>query len=437
MAPIHSRPLHSSCSCKRLLLAAILLCSSPANAVIIRGENSSWCSSSFEGEPQQQINDRFNGIIVSWYDELSFLYDDGCGQLPRATWTIEPAPEGVNTTQIWMSPPNLGWGFVDKDRLWVAFNRTAIELNNTANDTTTTEIGVLIQVPKDQLRRVDVDSPLRVNIAQGFTNLRSLQVHIDSAQNAGNNPGNNYTCGKYEDPSYYGIYGAGEELNLAGLGAEVRADLSTVEGGISLGAKGAGNDIAVKLPEDASQLTYMWLEGRNARYYIQGNVDCSNVGCSFRGGSADLCKEDCFSQLVIDGEIDGNITVSSDNNRESDVVSVAKVDAPGSCDQFVPENPAIFNCTAGAAASATVEVVPLPCTMQEEDMTLSDVVECPDHHYPVTGFCRCYVPTSETCPESEPEPEESSPASFGAMLSKTVSFGFTGMLCYALSMLVL
>ena len=104
--------------------------------------------------------------------------------------------------------------------------------------------------------------------------------------------------------------------------------------------------------------------------------------------------------------------------------------------QTVPKNPAIFDCTDGAAAAnTTVEVEPLPCTMQEEGMALADAVECPTH-YSVSGFgfgnfCNCYVPTSETCPE------QPSPASFGALLSKTVSFGLTGVLCYAFSMLVI
>lgn len=292
---------------------------------------------------------------------------------------------------------------------------------------------MLIQVPKDQLYAVDIESPFRVNIAPGFTNLIKLSVSVGESQDAGYYQGKNYTCGEYAIP------GAGEELSLAGLGAEVRADLSTVEGYISLSADGlGGNDIAVKLPKDYP-LTYMSLKGNNARYYIEGNVNCTTPydyvfkQCYFTGGSADLCKgDDCFSQLVIDGEIDGNITVPS--YLQSGVVSVAKVSAPGGCYQFVPENPAIFDCTDGAAANATVEVEPLPCTMQEENMTLADVVECPTslngYGFSGSGFsiCECYVPTSETCPPS---------SAFGALLSKTVSFGFTGMLCYALSMLVL
>ena len=78
-----------------------------------------------------------------------------------------------------------------------------------------------------------------------------------------------------------------------------------------------------------------------------------------------------------------------------------------------------------------MEVVPLPCTMKEEGMTLADVVECPIHYSAlgVDSLCKCYVPTSETCPEPS--------SAFGALLSTTVSFGLSGLLCYALSMLIL
>jgi hypothetical protein len=168
-----------------------------------------------------------------------------------------------------MSPPNLGHGLVVEPALLLAINETFIDNNDNATD----DIGVLIQVPKDQLRSVNIESPLRVNIAPGFTNLTSLSVDIGSAQNAGYYQGKNYTCGEYAVP------GAGEELSLAGLGAEVRADLSTVEeGDISLRAGGwGGNDVAVKLPKDGYPLTYMRLGGNNARYCLQARLAQNNL----------------------------------------------------------------------------------------------------------------------------------------------------------------
>ena len=197
MAPIYSRMLSS---CQRLLAAILLLCSS--HAAVIAAESSSWCSSSFEGEPQQQITmpDEVNEIVVMWLrDESQSAIYDGCGQLPRATWNIEPAPEGVNSTQIWMSPPDLGRApFKAGAQLWgIVVNETFIDNNIEANDTNT-EIGVLIQVPKDHLMSVRVNSPLRVNISPGFTKLAQLRVAGGILQNV--DRGNNYTCGTSSVP---------------------------------------------------------------------------------------------------------------------------------------------------------------------------------------------------------------------------------------------
>src|SRR5210317_529622 len=85
----------------------------PAATAVGSGSESpeppSWCSSSFEGEPQQLIEDSIDIINVAWLKETN---TGGCGQLPRATWTIEPAAEGVTSPQIWMSPPDLGQAIV-------------------------------------------------------------------------------------------------------------------------------------------------------------------------------------------------------------------------------------------------------------------------------------------------------------------------------------
>src|SRR5210317_1848216 len=85
----------------------------PAATAVGSGSESpepSWCSSSFEGGPQQIIENSIVLIDVAWLEELRNI--GGCGQLPRATWTIEPAADGVNNTQIWMSPPDLGQAIV-------------------------------------------------------------------------------------------------------------------------------------------------------------------------------------------------------------------------------------------------------------------------------------------------------------------------------------
>jgi hypothetical protein len=120
-------------------------------------------------EPQQII-DPTDIIEVAW---LNNNLAPGCGQLPRATWTIEPAPEGVDKILIWMSPPDLGvvsWWSTARGYTTlqgIEFNQTT--LNNLSDES---DIGVLIQVPKDELQWVEVSygSPLRVNIARHMYN---------------------------------------------------------------------------------------------------------------------------------------------------------------------------------------------------------------------------------------------------------------------------
>ncbi len=85
----------------------------------------------------------------------------------------------------------------------------------------------------------------------------------------------------------------------------------------------------------------------------------------------------------------------------------------------------------GDAANAAVEVEPFPCAMQKQEMKTIDVVECPTQN-DFVDVCQCFVPSAATCPTPAP----TSPASFGVLLSKSTSFGLTGILCYILGMLV-
>ena len=208
--------------------------------------------------------------------------------------------------------------------------------------------------------------------------------------------------------------------------------------------RGDGVELNLKLPEDGYPLTSMILNGVSSRYNIKGNANCTDrlggSSCSFYGGTTDLCrKEDCNSELVIEGDIVGDVNtftrVLTYRDETVQPNTVAKVSAPGGCDHFVPSSDSTdltkFECTDGSTANSNVttpELQPLPCTMQMQNMTLADVVECPKQtkkSFSDKYICECFVPTAETCPE----PDEPSPASFGALLSKTVSFGLSGMLC--------
>lgn len=393
--------------------------------VTVTSIESSWCSGSFDGaEPQERIDTP--GIIqlnVGWLNTGPPQDDsaiEGCGQLPRVTWTIEPAPDGFNDTLIWMSPPDLGrvvhYTTIKGITyiLGIEFNRTT--LNNLSNDA---EFGVLIQAPKDQLSWLEVNngSPLRVNIAPGFTNFKVLKVVNAYETNA-------YSCG------------SNSRLDLTGLGTTLRADLSTVNvtnrGRISLTAYGDGIDASVKLPEGYSMFQ-MRLKGANSRYNIEGNVNCTiPKDCSLTGGSANLCTgANCFTQLIVDGNIDGNVPIQPYVTSEHSPDLVANVSASGGCVHFVPDRDSEdlslsnFVCADGAAANAIVELDPLPCTMQQQEMTTTDVVECPSEDESDPYQCYCFVPAATACPTPAPV----SPASFGVLLSKLVSFGVTSMLC--------
>ncbi len=387
----------------------------------------------FEGEPQQLIDDSIDVINVAWLKETN---TGGCGQLPRATWTIEPAAEGVTSPQIWMSPPDLGQAIVSPLHSTTdsILQIEGILVNQTAlmDVSDETEIGVLIRVPKEQLSNVNFATGMRLNIAPGIT---ALQMLSDTRGYA--SPGfNNYTC--------HNEIGHIEYLDRAGLGAVVTADLSASLDEIAVLVRGDGVDFNLKLPEDGYPLTSMTLRGVSSKYNIKGNVNCTKFyggSCSFDvyGGTTD-CKEGCSSELVLEGDIIGNVKTSSRvfTSRDETVRpnAVAKVSAPGGCDHFVPETESDstdltkFECTDGSTNFnvTTPELQPLPCTMQMKNMALADLVECPQQtkkSFSDKYICECFVPTSETCPE----PDEPSPASFGALLSKTVSFGLSGMLC--------
>jgi len=218
---------------------------------------------------------------------------------------------------------------------------------------------------------------------------------------------------------------------------------------------GDGVDFSLKLPE-GYPLTQMKLTGANSRYSIKGNVNCTGANdCYLWGGSSNLCVGDhCYSQLVVDGDIAGNVSINPFlYSQQSGDVLIANVSAQGGCDHFFVPYPAElyvganstmaeqipderfrsnFGCIDDDAANAAVELKLFPCTMQKQEMKTIDVVECPRQETSPPYECRCFVPSAATCPTPAP----TSPASFGVLLSKSTSFGLTGILCYILGMLV-
>lgn len=95
--------------------------------------------------------------------------------IPRFTWTIEPAPDGINRTSVYTYPPNIGKvKTADPDKEY--FEGIIIDMD--AIDNSTQEIAILIQTPNDVLEYVSVNSgmPFYVNIIDGFTALSFISV---------------------------------------------------------------------------------------------------------------------------------------------------------------------------------------------------------------------------------------------------------------------
>ena len=93
-----------------------------------------------------------------------------------------------------------------------------------------------------------------------------------------------------------------------------------------------------------------------------------------------------------------------------------------------------------------IELVSLPCTMQGQEMTLMNVVKCPHERVQSWPYYLLFLLPTETCSATStpaPSPVEEaaalptpSPASFGDLLSKAVSFELTGMSCHVFAVLL-
>lgn len=87
-----------------------------------------------------------------------------------------------------MSPPDLGTILHDLNDDDGVGSIRGIAINPLLNLTNGTDVGVVVQIPSDQLVMVNVlsGSPFHVNIANGFTQISGLE----------SNPSNyNYYCG--------------------------------------------------------------------------------------------------------------------------------------------------------------------------------------------------------------------------------------------------
>ena len=282
---------------------------------------------------------------------------EGLFQMPRMTWTIEPnLDDSVNTTSVFLSPSNVGTVVTDEFQ-----NIKGIQIDR-AVAANATEIGVLIQAPKDGLGSVRVaeGAPSFVNIIKGFTRLNRISSGGPSGTCYQARDGSIDTeCPKCDDLYTF------EEVK--GIGSTIVADLSDVNvedttyGFMSVFSYGKSVDnLSLTLPKNGEDGVPVDFDFGTAssKIEIKGSFDCTRnlTYCRFMSNRRlEGCK-DCSNEMIIDGSINGYFNVSS--NVPLDI----KI-SDGGCDHVTPlfgrsSNMNGVKCTEG---NAIVNVEPLPC----------------------------------------------------------------------------
>ena len=332
---------------------------------------------------------------------------EGLFQMPRMTWTIEPNPDdSVNTTSVFLSPSNVGTVVTDEYS-----NIKGIQIDR-AVAANATEIGVLIQAPKDGVSSVTVEegAPFYVNIIKGFTRFRD--INLDGHPN---------TCYQARDGSIESECPTCDDLytpeEVKGIGSSIVADLSDVNvedtyGYISVGTYEFVGNLSLTLPEygENGVPVYFDFGSASSKVEIKGNFDCAfedtnmtNGGrCVFKSSGASGCK-DCSNELIIDGSFNGYFNVSADYVYGNSPLDV-EMSGDG-CARLVPSNDdikALVNCSEG---NVTVDVEPFPCISADVG-----TVECGAGPYLIEGPCFCVVPM----PSSECKDQPSTGLSLSA-----------------------
>ena len=286
---------------------------------------------------------------------------EGLFQMPRMTWTIEPnRDDSVNTTSVFLSPSNVGSIVTDEYS-----NIKGIQIDR-AVAANATEIGVLIQAPKDGVGTVIVEegAPSFVNIIKGFTRLNRIK--------SGGHTGTCYQARdgsiEIECPNCDDLYTFEE---VKGIGTSIVADLSdvnvedTTDGYMNVFIYGKSVDLSLTLPEYGENGAPVDFDFglASSKMEIKGNFDCAYrdyTACRFISSNRlEGCK-DCSNEMIIDGSINGYFNVSSKVTFQSPLE--VKI-SDGGCDHVVPffgrsSNMNQVTCTEG---NAIVNVEPFPC----------------------------------------------------------------------------
>jgi len=339
-----------------------------------------------------------------------------------------------------MSPPDLGKVIFTYDS-----NLEGIEIDSDvlAN---ASEVGVMIQVPKDSLHSVFVErrNPFFVNILDGFTQLRYVSIE-----------GGHY-CDQFDDGCWM-PFACGNNLftskEVKDIGPTVFADLRSVQTKvpfgsieykmpISVSSWGGVLDLTVVLPpkEDGVDVNLNF-SGGQSKIKINGNITCDDKNdgndssldgrnsCYLEGDYVPGCK-DCSSELFIDGSISGYFNMSATRSADTDVRVKANLSQGGGCDHLAWEVPSYVSgaagaeslkCSDGVAAGAVIDVTPLPCISSNVGS-----LTCGTNQYDAC-FCRVDSPISgRSCPAQT----SSAPSLAGVTFSLVLAFVAAGNLLW-------
>jgi len=303
--------------------------------------------------------------------------------IPRLTWTIEPAPDGINRTSVYTYPPNIGKvKTADPDKEY--FEGIIIDMDAIYNSTQ--EIAILIQTPNDVLEYVSVNSgmPFYVNIIDGFTALSFISVWGSSA------------CDYYDGcPQCNTLFTSND---IKDIGPKVVADLSSVDlkkeldvenetvsfiQPLNIQSWGDVYDLTIVLPlKEEGVGVKMDLKSADANVYIKGNIKCDDdenvVPSLFEYTNENYCKmagtdtsgcTDCSNSLTIDGSIFGYFNVSGTMSADNEYKLEVDISQDDGCDNVIwgenqyesmPAPSTSMVCTDGAEANVVFDTS-LPC----------------------------------------------------------------------------
>lgn len=322
-------------------------------------------------------------------------YADGTPLAPftmtRFVWTVEPSPDDSGETTVIYS--NGGEVVFPVTRLILSDDddedadnsrngTVALEFLPGANVDADGDVGVVIQIPKDQLLDLEFnfrDSSVVLQLNDGFTNLQSLSVFASSTQSLAH--------------------------VLPGEGPTMKAKATQSQFPLDLSLKGNAMDIAI----EATEYEIIYIDSRNSIIQLKGDI-LANDRNYILGGNADVCDNgvtiNCGSglDLIIEGNIAGPVEVSNHNGftsgQEPEVpLMQIRVNDPTAASSSFDCQSTFFLFGAddlgpGIACGGTNATVssdpPFPCT--RDRTSYLDVLVCPaDPLTPQDETCECTV----------------------------------------------